>query len=205
MSLTVLTEHLSVLENQSTLKSLPILLLHVHESCNCRCVMCDIWKRERGAELDLEAFERHRTSLQSLGVRQVVLTGGEPLLHSSLPALCTFLRDSGVERITLLSTGLLLRKRAELVAASIDEIYLSLDGPEAVHDDVRRVRNGFQLMREGVESVRALAPAMPIHARMTIQSQNHAALRAAVDSAKTLGVDSISFLPAARVRPTLHA
>ncbi|HEY4354653.1 MAG TPA: radical SAM protein [Acidobacteriaceae bacterium] len=196
MSLPLVAEQATVIDQQSTLTSLPILLLHVHESCNCRCVMCDIWKRERGAELDLEILERHKASLQSLNVRQVVLTGGEPLLHTRLPALCAFLRESGAERITLLSTGLLLRKHAEMVAASIDEIYLSLDGPEEVHDRVRRVRSGFQLMREGIQSVRALAPEMPIHARMTIQNQNHVTLRAAVDAAKTLGVDSISFLPA---------
>ena len=26
------------------LESLPILALSVHSACNCRCVMCDIWK-----------------------------------------------------------------------------------------------------------------------------------------------------------------
>lgn len=196
MTLTTTAERATTFEERPLVPSLPILLLHVHESCNCRCVMCDIWKRERGAELDLDVFARHRASLQSLGVRQVVLTGGEPLMHSGLPALCTFLRGAGIERITLLSTGLLLRKRADAIAAFIDEIYVSIDGPEAIHDNVRRVRNCFRLIHEGIESVRALTPEMPIHARMTIQRENHAAVRAAVDAAKTLRVNSISFLPA---------
>lgn len=72
--------------------TLPILLLHVHEHCNCRCVMCDIWQRTDGKELDLADFARHRESLVRLGVREVVLTGGEALLHRGFEQLFEFLR-----------------------------------------------------------------------------------------------------------------
>ena len=51
----------------------------------------------------------------ALGVRQVVLTGGEPLMHRDLVSLCSFFRDLNI-RLTLLTTGLLLLKRAETVA-----------------------------------------------------------------------------------------
>src|SRR5579862_3517639 len=98
------------------LTTLPILILNVHERCNCRCQMCDIWKRESGSELNLEELARHRASIVNLGVRQVVLTGGEPLLHSNFGAICSLLKECGIT-ITLLSTGLLLKKRSEMVAA----------------------------------------------------------------------------------------
>jgi MoaA/NifB/PqqE/SkfB family radical SAM enzyme len=177
------------------LRTLPILILNVHERCNCRCMMCDIWKRESGAELGIDELARHRESIVKLGVRQVVLTGGEPLLHSNLSAICSFLRECGV-RITLLSTGLLLKKRAELVATSMDEVIVSLDGPEEVHDDVRRVKRGFQLIGEGIFAVRQVKALMPIHARSTVQKSNHALLRQTVLAAHSLGLDSISFLAA---------
>src|ERR1700744_3309915 len=90
---------------------IPILILNVHSHCNCRCVMCDIWKRDTKEQIRVESLERHRLSLQRLGVQQVVLTGGEPLLHNDLAALCTFFRSQQIS-ITLLSTGLLLLKRA---------------------------------------------------------------------------------------------
>ncbi len=60
---------------------LPILLLNVHEQCNCRCPMCDIWQRKSGEELALSDLARHRESIVRLGVQEVVLTGGEPLMH----------------------------------------------------------------------------------------------------------------------------
>jgi MoaA/NifB/PqqE/SkfB family radical SAM enzyme len=175
------------------LQTLPILILNVHERCNCRCLMCDIWKRESSSDLNMEEFARHRTSIINLGVRQVVLTGGEPLMHSNLTAICSFLRECGV-KITLLSTGLLLKKHAALVASWIDEIIVSLDGPEEVHDCVRRVRSGFQLIRDGVLAVRQLKPKIPISGRSTVQKANHALLRQTVLAAHSLGLDSISFL-----------
>lgn len=177
------------------LTKLPILILNVHERCNCRCLMCDIWKRDSNGEVNVKELARHRASIINLGVRQVVLTGGEPLMHSDLASLCTFLKECGVT-ITLLSTGLLLRKRAELVASSMDEIIVSLDGPEETHDRVRRVRGAFQLMREGIFAVRQLNQLMPMHGRSTVQKTNHALLRQTVLAAHSLGLDSISFLAA---------
>ena len=182
-------------EDSHQLSELPILLLNVHENCNCRCVMCDIWKRPRGSEIAAAELMRHRKSIRSLKVQQVVLTGGEPLLHSNLEALCEILRSCGV-RITLLTTGLLLSKRAEIVARWIDEVIVSLDGPEHVHDAIRRVARGYQLIREGIAAVRRLAPRMPIHARSTVQRANFAFLRDTVAAAQQLRFDSISFLAA---------
>jgi MoaA/NifB/PqqE/SkfB family radical SAM enzyme len=183
----------SIAAPTGNLRSMPILLLSVHENCNCRCVMCDIWKRPAGAEIDLNGLARHRDSLRSLGVRQVVLTGGEPLLHSRFVELCQFLRECRVQ-ITLLTTGLLLTKRASSVAEWVDQIIISLDGPEKQHDAIRRVKNGFDLTRKGIAALRKSRPDILIQARSTVQRANFLFLRETVAAAKSLQFDSISFL-----------
>jgi MoaA/NifB/PqqE/SkfB family radical SAM enzyme len=157
--------------------------------------MCDIWQRDDSQELAVSTLGRQRESLVSLKVRQVVLTGGEPLLHRDLGAILDFFRSLGIH-ITLLTTGLLLAKRAETLAHSVDEIIVSLDGPAPVHNAIRRVPRAFETMAHGIETVRRINPAMPIAARTTVQKQNHTELRATVDAARALGLDSISFLPA---------
>src|SRR5690349_19738550 len=111
--------------------TMPILVLNVHSRCNCRCVMCDIWKRSSTAEISAASLERHRESLRRLQVQWVVLTGGEPLMHGDLPGLCAFFRDLDI-RLTLLTTGLLLARRAGEVAALFDDIIVSLDGPRDI-------------------------------------------------------------------------
>src|SRR5215831_19241128 len=100
---------------------LPILVLNAHSRCNCRCVMCDIWKRDAATEVTAADLERHRESLRRLRVEWVVLSGGEPLMHSDLVTLCTFFRELDI-RLTLLTTGLLLARRASEVAGLFDDI-----------------------------------------------------------------------------------
>jgi MoaA/NifB/PqqE/SkfB family radical SAM enzyme len=157
--------------------------------------MCDIWKRESNEQMRAEDLERHRASLKSLGVRHVVLTGGEPLLHNDLATLCNFFREQNIH-LTLLTTGLLLYKRAEEVAVLFDDIIVSLDGPQEIHDAIRRVSGAYTLIHKGIAAIRHHNPAMPITCRTTVQKANHRHLRETVDAARALGLDSISFLAA---------
>ena len=179
----------------SRITALPILLLNIHDHCNCRCVMCDIWKRKDGREFHAADLERHRESIKTLGVKHVVLTGGEPLLNRELEAICEFFRDLGL-RVTLLTTGLLLQKKADIVACGFDDIILSLDGPPEIHDQIRRVSGAFRAIQKGVSDVRARRPRIPISCRTTVQKLNHTNLRATVSAARSLALDSISFLAA---------
>ena len=179
----------------SRITQLPILLLNAHTQCNCRCVMCDIWKRKDGREFRAVDLEPHRDSIVKLGVKHVVLTGGEPLLNKELEAICEFFRNLGL-RLTLLTTGLLLQKKADAVAVGFDDIIVSIDGPRDVHNLIRRVPDAFQAIQKGVVAIRACRPGMPISCRTTVQKANRTHLRATVSSAKALGLDSISFLAA---------
>jgi MoaA/NifB/PqqE/SkfB family radical SAM enzyme len=182
-------------ESGERIIALPILVLCAHSRCNCRCVMCDIWKREENVGVTAADLERHRESLRRLSVEWVVLSGGEPLMNRDLHAVCTFFRELDI-RLTLLTTGLLLERRAAEVASLFDDVIVSIDGPEAIHDGIRRVKGGFELIRSGVAAVRALQPGMKITARTTVQKLNHASLRETVRGAKDLGLDGISFLAA---------
>jgi Fe-coproporphyrin III synthase len=175
--------------------SLPVLVLNVHSRCNCRCIMCDIWKRTESREFTATDLERQMESIRQLGVRWVVLTGGEPLLHSHLASLVAILRKEKI-RITLLTTGLLLKRYAPMVASNFEDVIISLDGPPHIHDRIRRVQHAFTRMQEGIVAIRAENPAIEIGLRMTVQSANHTQLRAAVATAKNLGANWISFLAA---------
>ncbi len=157
--------------------------------------MCDIWKRETSEQMHAQDLERHHNSLKTLGVQQVVLTGGEPLLHNDLSALCNFFRDRQIH-LTLLTTGLLMHRRAEEVAALFDDVIISLDGPPEIHDAIRRVSGAYNLIHKGIVAVRHHNPSLPITCRTTVQKANHRHLRQTVDAARALGLDSISFLAA---------
>src|ERR1700677_3573095 len=160
----------------SRLTTMPILILSAHTRCNCRCVMCDIWKREDDDQIKVEDLERHRASLQNLGVRHIFLTGAVPLLHNDLTALCSFFREQKIH-LTLLTTGLLLVKRAVEVATLFDDVIISIDGPQEIHDAVRRINGAFDLIQRGVAAIRQHNRSLPITCRSTIQKANYRYLR----------------------------
>ncbi len=178
-----------------TLDSLPILILYPHNRCNCRCLMCDIWKTTSTRELTLADLARHAADFATLRLEWVVFSGGEPLMHSDLAPLCRFFRDRGI-RVTVLTTGLLLARHAAMVAEQIDDVIVSLDGPASIHDRIRRVPGAYSSLAAGVEALHRLRPALPISARCTVQHHNCRHLRLTTAASRSLGLASISFLAA---------
>jgi MoaA/NifB/PqqE/SkfB family radical SAM enzyme len=178
------------------LRSLPILSLSVHSACNCRCVMCDIWKANaERREISAAELARHLEAIRRLRVRRVMLTGGEPLLHSNLWALCAGLEALRI-RVTLVTTGLLLGRHADAIVRHCDEIIVSLDGDRETHDAIRRVPGAFDRIEAGVAALRARSPWFPVAARCVVQKRNFAMLGAIVRAAREAAFDRISFLAA---------
>jgi MoaA/NifB/PqqE/SkfB family radical SAM enzyme len=178
-----------------TIEKLPILLMDVHSRCNCRCVMCDIWKNDEHREFTLAQLESQMDAIERLQVRWVVLTGGEPLMHSNLFALTDVLRRRGIQ-VTILSTGLLFERFAREIAEHVDDAIVSLDGPGEMHDRIRRVPGAFERITAGVAAIRRHNPQFQIGARCTVQKENHSALVDTASGAREIGVSSISFLAA---------
>jgi MoaA/NifB/PqqE/SkfB family radical SAM enzyme len=177
------------------LDTLPVLILNPHSRCNCRCAMCDIWKTTTAQEISVEDLQRQLQSMERLQVRWVVLSGGEPLMHSGLWHLIHLLRERQI-RITLLSSGLLLGRHAAALVKSVDDLIISLDGPAEVHNSIRGVPSAFELTSAGISSILELDPNFRISARCTVQRSNFRHLCDTVDAAQSLRLTSVSFLAA---------
>ena len=178
------------------LSSLPILALSVHSACNCRCVMCDIWKANADRrEISADELAAHVAEIERLHVQRVMLTGGEPLLHRNLWSLCDRLGRLNIQ-ITLVTTGLLTEPYAADIARSVDTVVISLDGPPLVHDAIRRVTGGFEKIARGVIALRAQSTPPRLIARSVVQRDNYEYLQQTIESARQAGFDEISFLAA---------
>jgi Fe-coproporphyrin III synthase len=177
------------------LQSLPVLIMYPHNRCNCRCVMCDIWKTDTVQEISAAELERHGEDIARLHVEWVVFSGGEPLMHSDLFRLCRFLRERKIHT-TLLSTGLLIERNANQIVECVDDVIVSLDGPPEIHDAIRRVPGAFDRLAVGVAALHRTKPEFAVSARSTVQSRNCDRLRDIVETARCLGLKSLSFLAA---------
>ena len=140
-------------------------------------------------------LETHVGAIRALGVRWVLLSGGEPLMHQNLWAFCSLLRQEQI-RIILLSTGLLVDENAEQITRHCNQLIVSLDGSARIHDQVRRFAGCAAQLTAGVSAVKEVKRDFPVLARTVVQKLNCKDLPDTVAYAHEIGLDGISFLAA---------
>lgn len=178
------------------ISALPIVILMPHSACNCRCIMCDIWKDNKNLkQLTEDDVKGLLSSLKQLGTKQVVMSGGEALLNSNFFRLCELLNENNIS-VTLLSTGLSLKRNAADIVKHVHDVIVSIDGDELLHDAIRNIPGAYNKIRAGVEAIRTIQPGYRITGRTVIHKINFRAWDKIIDAAKQIGLNQVSFLPA---------
>ncbi len=158
--------------------------------------MCDIWKGNNNVkQLEEAEIKKMLESMENLDTKVVVMSGGEALMHPNFFKLCEIIKSQNI-KITLLSTGLLLKKFASEIIEKTDEVIVSLDGSKEVHDKIRNIPNAFDKLKEGVQELKSLNPQFRVTARCVIQKENFEDLLQIVEAAREIGLDQVSFLTA---------
>jgi GTP 3',8-cyclase len=109
------------------------LRVSVTDRCNFRCQYCmpaeGLPWLERQEILSFEEIERLVRVLAGMGVTDLRLTGGEPLVRREFPRLVRMLaRVPGIEDLSLTTNGYLLERDADaLVDAGITRVNVSID------------------------------------------------------------------------------
>src|ERR671939_1927352 len=109
------------------------LRVSVTDRCNFRCQYCmpadGLPWLERSELLTFEEIERLVRVFASMGVDELRLTGGEPLVRREFPRLVGMLACvPGLRDLSLTTNGYLLERDADaLVAAGINRVNVSID------------------------------------------------------------------------------
>jgi len=178
------------------ISAMPVVILMPHSACNCRCVMCDIWKDNKNLkQLNEDDIKDLLISLKKLGTQQVLMSGGEALLNPNFFRFCELLQKQNI-KVSLLSTGLTLKKNAEQLTQWVNDIIVSLDGNEETHNTIRNIPGAWQKLKEGVQEIKSQKPTFKITGRTVIHRLNFLDWHDIIESAKEIGLDQISFLPA---------
>lgn len=114
-------------------RKLTKLRISITDRCNLKCIYCmpsqkPKWiKREQ--LLSYEEIERISIIFIQLGIKQIRLTGGEPLLREDVSLLIKKLKNiKGLEKISLTTNAVLLDYQlGKLINAGLDAINISLD------------------------------------------------------------------------------
>ncbi len=124
------------------------LRISVTDKCNLRCVYCmpaeGLPWLKRDEILDYEEIARIVRVMAKMGLRRLRITGGEPLVRRDLASLIRMLAAiDGIENIALSTNAVLLEEQAaDLKAAGVDRVNISLDSLRADRADTIARRPG---------------------------------------------------------------
>lgn len=119
----------------SPVPSLRYILLNITNKCNLVCRHCYIG-RAGTEEISLNTFEKAVSQFEDMGGLKLMISGGEPLVHSSFFSLMEILPSYEL-RVVLLSNGTLIdEKTSRKLANYVDEVQVSIDGTGS-HDMIR--------------------------------------------------------------------
>jgi cyclic pyranopterin phosphate synthase len=144
------------------------LRVSVTDKCNFRCRYCmpaeGLDWLERDELLTFEEIERLVRVLASMGVDEVRLTGGEPLVRRELPVLVSLLAATpGVRDLSLTTNGVLLdRLAAPLVDAGLRRLNVSLDSLSHVRFAEITRRDALDRVLAGLEEAERHPELRPI-------------------------------------------
>lgn len=177
---------------------LPIIVLYLNNICDSRCVTCSIWKNNDSLKL---AHERQMPDellgelYDTLGAwhpRQILLSGGEPVLHPRFARAVE--KFANICSVGVITNGLLLSSCDHAALNRVSEFYLSFDAPDRESYAHIRGTDGFARLQRSLETLYSLVPRPKVVARCTLQRANVGRLPELVRTARQLGFDRISFL-----------
>jgi len=121
--------------------------------CNYRCRGCNVWRNQKNLEeLSTDEVKRGLDVLRQLGVMELVLSGGNPLLREDIGEIIDYASKSFIT--TVYDNGSLALEKID-VLRSADFVAISLDTlDEKKNDYIKGVHGAWKKAMEAVETLR---------------------------------------------------
>lgn len=123
----------------------------ITEMCNSRCTFCNIWGIEKPKNIDVDLIDKLPISLRNINI-----TGGEPLLHKEFALIINKLLQRRCNIIVNTNGIVPLRKYDHLWKRRGIGIRLSLDGIGDVHDSLRGIKGNYKSVIKQVEYLKSI-------------------------------------------------
>ena len=164
--------------------------LHVTNRCNLDCAGCYSYEEGRDSCTDplLSDLIHAIHELRSVGLRHLIISGGEPFLRKDLPDIVRAAKESGgIEKVTILSNGTRISKEMlSSLCSYVDCISVSFDGYSSSSPAYIRAKQRFNALVEAICLIRS--EGIQAHIIPTIHAKNISDLSDYVSLAEELGV-----------------
>ena len=133
----------------------PVILTHsVTSRCNCRCKICDVWRKTPSAdEMSTREILQLLDEARNLNFVAYLAWGGEPLIRPDIFEILQHARDINFYTI-IITNGVNLFEKAEKLAEGADLTLVSIDHHSDYHDEMRGVKGIFARAVKGIVRLR---------------------------------------------------
>ena len=130
--------------------------IHLNRHCNLACAHCysQSGPRER-EQLAPDDVIRFLGEARAQGYSSVAFSGGEPFLYPYFEAVLDSAEALGMRRLVVTNGTVLMGGRERLINR-FDMIAVSVDGPEDIHNQLRRSPTAYARMCKGLEMLRVM-------------------------------------------------
>ncbi len=199
--------NLAAIENGRPLPAgLNMAELDVTYRCNLRCRMCQRWRDPRQDELCLREYQEMAAEFQVLGVHQISIAGGEPLLREDVFHIVAAFAQRGMS-VNLCTNGMLVEAHcSQILASGATCITVSLDGATpGRHDKIRGKVGSWGRIEKGIRSllVQRNVRKPVVRVRMTVSNANAHDMRPFYERWSQVA-DDVLFQPVHRCRQEFY-
>ncbi|RMF95307.1 MAG: radical SAM protein [Candidatus Schekmanbacteria bacterium] len=164
-------------------------------ACQAKCVHCSADKnmKKRGRELTTEEFKNVLDQAIELGVVNITLTGGEPLLRKDIFELIKHVNPDDANCM-MFSNGEYLTEEncAKLAEAGLFSVMVSIDSPDPeIHDKYRGVKGLFDKAIKGIERAKKAGILVGISTYATREDYKDGSLERILELGKEIGVHEV--------------
>lgn len=179
------------------------IILDITHRCNLICNICEIRKDKPIEEFTTDEVKDLITQSFEWGVKEFVLSGGEPFVRDDIFEILDFLKEKSYH-IGILTNGILLnddfiKRSLPYLISNTVSLSISLDAltPD-IHDDIRGAKGCFEMTFNGLKILyeyKKNYPNINFNVISIILNENLEELLPLANFLKSLNVNSIQFQP----------
>jgi len=148
------------------------VLFAINNTCNCRCVMCSIWKYKNKKMIKFQEAKRTLIKLHKNNFGYIQITGGEPLLNPDALNIISYAKKLGFS-VFLATNGTLID---ESIAKKLSKIKVDNVGISFHHYNesiFEKISNHKNILNKVLTAIKLLKKeSIPVEALFTISNYN---------------------------------
>ncbi|MGB0886683.1 MAG: radical SAM protein [Vicingaceae bacterium] len=183
------------------------IVLGVNNICNLHCKMCDVGVQNLESNFAQNLVGTHPINMpldlilkvidqtaENFPKSKLAYAFTEPLIYPHLVESIAYATKKGIYT-TITTNALTLKQKAkDLANAGVNHIYVSLDGPQEIHNKIRGNKKSFQKAIEGIKEIQQYKNPPKIDIICAITQWNIGYLNEFLEELKSIKINGVSFM-----------